>query len=87
MNEQKDRFPFSGSYSPVIERSEAKLIPVTKWEEYHPWPSESGLRYLIFNAQRNGFHICVRRIGRRVLIDELRFFEWVEQQNKQEDRS
>lgn len=53
-----------------------RLIPVPAWSQYHPWPSVAGLRYLIFNAAENGFEACIRRIGRRVLIDEQAFFKW-----------
>ena len=57
-----------------------RLIPVTKWEDYHPWPPIGGLRHLIFFEKTNGFKHCVVRLGRRVLINEDKFFEWVEQQ-------
>jgi hypothetical protein len=60
------------------ERSERRLIPVTKWGEFHLWPPIGGLRHLIFYEQTNGFHHCVVRLGRRVLIDEVKFFEWVD---------
>ena len=53
-----------------------RLIPVTKWNEYHSWPPIGGLRHLIFNEHSNGFDKVIRRIGRRVLIDEQPFFEW-----------
>ena len=53
-----------------------RLIPVTKWPEFHPWPPVGGLRHLIFHEHTNGFHHCVVRVGRRVLISERRFFEW-----------
>lgn len=55
---------------------ETRLIPVTKWNMYHQYPSQSGLRWLIFNEKQNGFNDVVKRIGRRVLIDEKKFFEW-----------
>lgn len=58
-----------------------KLIPVTKWNEHHQFPPIGGLRHLIFHEKANGFARCIRRIGRRVLIDEAAFFEWVEAQN------
>jgi hypothetical protein len=61
-----------------------RLIPVTKWDEYHSWPPIGGLRYLIFNGELNGFSYCVRRVGRKVLIDESRFFEWIDKQNDSE---
>jgi len=57
--------------------STKRLIPVPKWNEYHPWPPTGGLRHLIFNAKANGFDAVVRRCGRRVLIDEAAFFDWI----------
>lgn len=65
----------------VISKSPPKLIPVTEWNTYHSWPPAGGLRHLIFHAASNGFDHCIRRVGRRVLIDERAFFEWVEKQS------
>ena len=56
----------------------SSLITVRQFCDKHPWPSEGGLRWLIFNAKENGFAKCVVRIGRRVLIDEKAFFRWAE---------
>ena len=61
-------------------QSRGSLIPVTIWNEHHPWPPIGGLRHLIFFAETNGFNKVVRRIGRRVLIDEAAFFEWANTQ-------
>jgi hypothetical protein len=61
--------------------TQPRLIPVTKWPEHHEWPTVAAIRHLIFNEQQNGFHSVVRRVGKRVLIDEQAFFNWVEQQN------
>jgi hypothetical protein len=58
-----------------------KLIPATQWVKYHSWPPIGGLRHLIFNAETNGFDKVIKRVGRRILIDEQAFFEWVNQQN------
>jgi hypothetical protein len=55
---------------------QGRLIPVTKWGEYHPWPPIGGLRHLIFHAETNGFASCIVRVGRRILIDEGKFFAW-----------
>lgn len=55
-----------------------QLIPVTSWNERHPWPPIGGLRHLIFFSKTNGFDKVVRRIGRRVLIDEAAFFAWAQ---------
>ncbi len=56
-----------------------RLFPATKWP--HPWPPLGGLRHLIFHAKTNGFDQVIRRVGRRILIDEAAFFRWVEQNN------
>jgi len=57
-----------------------RLIPASDWSRYHSWPPIGGLRHLIFHAKQNGFDSVVRRVGRRVLIDEAAFFQWVEGQ-------
>ena len=59
-----------------------QLIPASKWNERHPWPPIGGLRHLIFNAKGNGFDAVIRRVGRRVLIDEGAFFAWVNSQGR-----
>lgn len=51
-----------------------RLIPVPAWPEHHAWPPIGGLRHLIFYASTNGFDQVIRRVGRRVLIDEDAFF-------------
>lgn len=58
----------------------SQLIPVNHWNERHPWPPIGGLRHLIFFAATNGFNKVIRRIGRRVLIDEAAFFDWANSQ-------
>jgi len=59
-----------------------RLIPVSKWNTYHEWPSPGGLRHLIFHAKTNGFEKCICRIGRRVLIWENLFFQIVKELNQ-----
>jgi hypothetical protein len=58
----------------------SRLIPVAAWANHHAWPPLGGLRHLIFHARRNGFDAVIRRVGRRVLIDEAAFFAWVSSQ-------
>ncbi|HAT1597248.1 TPA: hypothetical protein JAN72_06555 [Legionella pneumophila] len=59
-----------------------RYIPVTNWNDYHIWPPKGGIRYLIFNKNKNGFDKVVKKVGKRVLIDEAAFFEWVANQGK-----
>ena len=58
--------------------NKTRLIPVPAWKDHHTWPPAGGLRHLIFFAETNGFNKVIRRIGRRVLIDEAAFFTWAE---------
>lgn len=67
--------------NPTIMHS--RLIPVTKWQEYHMYPTLGALRALIFKAKENGFDKVIRRIGGRVLVNEDAYFQWVEEQNRQ----
>jgi len=57
-----------------------KLIPLTQWPAHHSYPNIAGLRYLVFNAEKNGFASCIKRIGKRILIDEAAYFAWVDSQ-------
>jgi len=59
-----------------------RLLTVRGFAEQHPWATEGGLRHLIFGAATNGAGSWIRRIGRRVLIDEAAFFAWVETRNE-----
>ena len=54
-----------------------RFIPVSDWSRYHPWPKIGGLRHLIFHAETNNFNKVIVRAGRRVLIDEQAFFNWL----------
>jgi len=77
---------------PSIERRRV-LLTVRQLNQRNPAFSESSLRNLIFKAEPghstkgeipgNGLIEAgaIIRIGRKVLIDEARFFAWVDQQN------
>ena len=54
-----------------------RFIPVPDWHNYYDWPPEGGLRHLIFHAKTNGFESAFKRVGRRVLIDEAKFWHIV----------
>lgn len=63
----------------ITESSKTRFIPVTDWKNHHPWPRDGGLRHLIFHADKNGFNKVIVRAGRRILIDEHAFFEWLDE--------
>lgn len=59
------------------------LSTVNQFTEKQPAFTNGGLRSLIFNEHSNGLAKsgAIVRIGRKVLIDEAKFFGWVEAQN------
>jgi hypothetical protein len=58
-----------------------RLSPVKKMPEYYPGAvSESSIRWWIFNSKTNGFESCVRRLGRKILIDLDAFEAWIDKQ-------
>ena len=43
--------------------------------------SESSIRWLIYNEKENGFDEVIRRVGRRIFIDEAQFEIWIDKIN------
>ena len=56
---------------------QTRLIPLTRWNNYHPFPTTAALRWMRFNGEKNGFNSCTLKVGKRVLIDEAKFFKWM----------
>jgi hypothetical protein len=60
-----------------------RFIPLTEWGKYHSWPTIGGLRSMIFTSYTSGADYFIRRAGRRLLISEKAFFEWVNMTQEQ----
>ncbi len=43
--------------------------------------TQNSIRWWIFNSRTNGFDACLRRVGRRILIDISSFEKWIDAQN------
>jgi hypothetical protein len=66
------------------------LLPVRQFAEKHPAFPQGSLRNLIFLSENrktskgtikgNGLDIALVRIGRKLLIDEAKFFQWIDAQ-------
>lgn len=66
------------------------LLTVRQFAEKHPAFQQGSLRNLIFLAEPrhtskgdipgNGLDVALVRIGRKVLIDEAKFFNWIDAQ-------
>jgi hypothetical protein len=59
-----------------------RLRTVRQFAEEHDGFREPSLRWLIFKAKENGLERAgaIVRVGRKVLIDEDRFFAWIDAQ-------
>ncbi len=60
-----------------------QLYSVAEMVQRHGFLSEGQLRKLIFNSNTNGFDEVILRLGRKVLINEDKFFEWLDNKNQQ----
>lgn len=56
-------------------------LTVKQMAAKHPAFSEASLRYHIFHETKNGIDKVIKRIGRKILIDEDLFFQWLEDMN------
>ncbi|MDP8268839.1 MAG: hypothetical protein P9L97_08945 [Candidatus Tenebribacter davisii] len=61
-----------------------EYITLQEYDERHTWPTIHGLRHLIRNIETNGLGETdiIARVGRRILIDEKGFMEWVGKRRK-----
>jgi len=59
------------------------LQTVTQFAENNPAFPVGGLRWQIFNEDKNGLKAAgaIIRVGRKVLIDAEKYFQWVYSQN------
>lgn len=67
------------------------LLTVRQFSDKHPAFPQGSLRNLIFLASTrktsqgtipgNGLATALMRVGRKLLIDEAKFFEWLDHQN------
>ncbi len=55
------------------------FLTIKQLAEKHKAFSYGSLRWMVFTMPK-GFETCVRRIGRRVLIDEDSFLDFIDQQ-------
>lgn len=63
--------------------SSRNLSTVHQFSQKHPAFTVGSLRWQIFNSRTNGLDQAgvILRVGRKVLIDEDRFFVWLDRQS------
>lgn len=59
------------------------LLTVDQLVQRHPAFTAGGIRWLLFRRDENGLDRAVIRVGRRLLIDEAAFFDWISEINGQ----
>lgn len=68
----------------MINQDAKRLATVKTIPQLYPGVfSESSIRWLIFNGKDNGFTQCVRRLGKKVLIDLDAFETYIDNQKLQ----
>jgi hypothetical protein len=58
-----------------------RYYTVNQFCDKHPFITLGGLRANIFHAESNGLNNALRRIGRKILIDEDAYFDWLDSIN------
>lgn len=66
--------------APVSPASGRRWLTVRQVAEAYPCFTTGGLRHLIFFASANGFNACIRRLGRRILLDTASLDAWIDRQ-------
>jgi hypothetical protein len=66
----------------IAGQTKPSLLTVRQFAEKHPAFTVGGLRFYIFMAQSNGFEKALVRLGRRVLLDEAKVFQWIDSQQR-----
>lgn len=61
-------------------KEHGSLLTVKQFAEKHSWPV-GGLRHLLFYRPK-GFEKVIYRVGRKILISEAQFFNWIEETNR-----
>ena len=55
-----------------------RYLTVSQFCKTHEWAKPGGIRALLFNRQSNGFAKCIRRLGRKILLDEAAVLEYID---------
>ena len=55
-----------------------QFVSVRELAKIYPCFSEASLRFLIFHSNTNGLKKCIRRLGRKILINITEFEDWID---------
>ena len=51
---------------------------VKQLAEKNPYLTESAIRWMLFNRKTNGLSVAVTKLGKKILVDDEKFDQWVE---------
>lgn len=54
-----------------------QMLTIKQFAEKNPWPNETTMRNLFYKRRENGLEQAFVRIGRRIIVDEGKFFELI----------
>lgn len=69
----------------TAEIEEHQILTVKQFAQRHTWITLAGLRWLLFRRDSNGLQKsgAILKIGRKILIDEQLFLQWLRQQGQE----
>ena len=58
------------------------FLTVKQTAEKFPAFTQNSIRWIIFNSKLNGATVFIRKVGRKVLIEEAGFLAWINSQRE-----
>jgi hypothetical protein len=62
-----------------------RFVPLVEWP--HGWPTLGALRHLASRRHKKGLGKVFIKVGKRVVIDEQAFFDWVKEHSSEKTKS
>ncbi len=63
-----------------VAQTSKRFATVAQMSTIYPAFKTSSIRQLIFYSKTNGFDDCVKRVGKKILIDLDKFEDWIDRQ-------
>lgn len=54
-------------------------LTIKQLAEKYKFITVNGIRWAIFNSEQNGFKKCIVRLGRKIVLCEEDFLQWIEE--------
>lgn len=62
--------------------TQQRFLPINDFLKGRSWPTKTSIRFYIYHNRYNFESRCVRRVGRKVLIDTQEFDKWILDQSQ-----